>query len=267
MGDVFTSLKQNSISGNSNSFATTGDTKLFDAWESDEDDLILSQMEIPVFKNNIPETQVMTNTQSLDSGKDSLQKHTTQKLILSKDHSGTTDENTNDSIVTESWDFIDELGDSDDEDMLETALEDFEKSQQMPVPTVRRMSDLHVTPKLFHKEINECDNLLSKDNSLRQTRSVAQRSGDNSSGFQRNSVTNEKCSQKASYSFVPRSTLQSTVTARSEAFTTQQVKQHDLKSVNSVISSNAVLQTERQMSQNVGEKQKQSTGQRMVQSK
>lgn len=37
------------------------------------------------------------------------------------------DVNENDSIVIESWDFVDEFGNCDDEDIFESVLDEFEK--------------------------------------------------------------------------------------------------------------------------------------------
>lgn len=198
----------------------------------------------------------MTNTQSLDSGKDTRQNSSPQELLLSNDPRTTRDRDTNDSIVTESWDFVDDLGESDDENILQSALEDFEKSQ-VTVPTVQRLSQLHVKPNFSNKETNECGDLLPKDNPLGQARSIVSTSKFNTSTFQKNSVTDEKYSRKANYSFVPRSSLQNTVTARSETLTTQKVKQRELKNTNGLISCNTGLQrmeNQRQIFQNGSER-------------
>lgn len=258
-GDVFTSIKLQGTPENSNKLSTTGSTtcNFFDGWDTDEDDMILSQVEIPCFKTNIQETQIMTNTQSLDSGKDTRQNSSPQELLLSNDPRTTRDRDTNDSIVTESWDFVDDLGESDDENILQSALEDFEKSQQVTVPTVQRLSQLHVKPNFSNKETNECGDLLPKDNPLGQARSIVSTSKFNTSTFQKNSVTDEKYSRKANYSFVPRSSLQNTVTARSETLTTQKVKQRELKNTNGLISCNTGLQrmeNQRQIFQNGSER-------------
>ena len=218
----------------------------------------------------------MTNTQFLDSGgEDADQCNMSKKSVLSKDHCSTTHADLHDSIVTESWDFVDDLGDSDDESILQSALEDFEKSQQVSVPTVRRLSNLHVKPSLLRKDTRECANSLPKENQLEQTRSVAKGSRDNSSMHQRNLVTEEKFSRKGTYSFITHPTLQSTIT-RSESLSTQQ---HGLKSSNSLTSLNTDLQKiekEQQKFQNLDErnltegnvsKQKHSAGQRIIQSK
>ncbi|XP_078349707.1 uncharacterized protein LOC144634576 isoform X2 [Oculina patagonica] len=248
----------------------------FDDWDNDEDDLILSQVDIPM-KNNIPETQVMTNTQFLGSEEDTHQNNVTHQLSHTKAAHGTAaDVDANDSIVTESWDFVDELGDSDDEDVLQNALEDFEKSQQVSIPTVRRVSHLHIKPDMSHitniqkKEL--CDSLC-KVNPLEKNSHVNTRSKDHCSAQQREVTADAKCTRKGNFSFIPRSSLQSSTTASSESITTQQVNQCKLKNTNSVILPQTGLQRiekEQTNFQNTRKnnnvtRQSDSTGQSMVQ--
>ena len=223
---------------NCNNISTSGDAiNFFDGLDTDEEDVILSQVEIPCFTSSIAETQIMTNTQLLGSGEETGQENIAQNTLLSKDQGTCTTVDTNDSIVTESWDFVDELGGSDDENMLEIALEDFEKSQQVTVPTVRRVSHLHVKPNAFHKETNACNTeLLSTENP--KTIAAVVRAKDNSSAFQKNLVAGQKCPPKGNFSFVPRSTLQSVFTAG----TAEQEKHPELQSTNSLVSSNNVPQ-------------------------
>lgn len=215
-GDVVTGIKLNETSENGNKSA---EVNLFDGWGTDEEDIILSQVEIPCFKSNIPETEIMTNTQLLDSGIDACHNNIPQKSSLSKDQGNSSGVDLNDDIVTENWDLLDELGDSDDESILESALENFEKSQQLSVPTIRRVSDLHVKPGSFQREQLCCGELLpSVDNP--QTRSGETRFKCNSSVPLRNWTAGEKSREsKAKFSFVPRSMLRSATSTRSETFT------------------------------------------------
>ena len=256
----------------------TDSSDFFDGWDTDEDDLILSQVHIPAFKNNVQETQVMTNTQFLGSGEDTHQNNVTQQPSLTKDH-GAVDVDTNDNIVTESWDFVDEFGDSDDENILQNALEDFEKSQQVSIPTVRRVShpDMSHVTGVQKKEL--CDSSC-KVNPLGQSSYVATRSNDHCSAQQREHIAAEvKSSRKSNFSFIPRSTLQSSASVRSDNLTAQQVKQHNVKNTNSLVLPQTGIQRmekEQRNFQNISERksveinatrQHNSTEQRMVESK
>lgn len=254
----------------------------FDDWDNDEDDLILSQVDVPIFKNNTPETQVMTNTQFLGSEEDTHQNNVTCDPSHTKAAHGTTaDVDSNDSIVTESWDFVDELGDSDDEDVLQNALEDFEKSQQVSIPTVRRVSHLHIKPDMSHitniQRKALCDSLC-KVNPFEKNSHVKTRSKDHCSTQQREATADAKCTRKGNFSFIPRSSLQSSTTARSENITMQEVNQCNLNNTSSVIlphTGSQRIQKEQANFHNTGKnsvevnvtRQPNSTGQRMVQSK
>ena len=245
-------LEEDVENENCNKISTSGDAiNFFDGWDTDEEDMILSQVEIPCFTSKIAETQIMTNTQLLDSGEDNGREINAQNTLLSKDQEPCTNVCTNDSIVTESWDFVDELGDSEDENILEIALEDFEKSQQpeVTVPTVRRVSHLHVKPNAFHKETNVFNAELLSTEQPGTIAAVVQ-GRDDSSAFQKNLVAGQKCLPKGTFSFVPHSVLQSTFTAG----TTQQEKRPKLESTNSLVSSNNLPQRigkERQALQHV----------------
>lgn len=247
------------ISGNpANSCLSVGGGDFFDVWDTDEDDIILSQMEIPSFNKKIPETQIMTNTQFLDSGKDG------QKTLLNENHSAS-HASSNESIVTESWDFIDTFDDSDDENILQSALEDFEKSQQVSIPNVRRLSNLHVKPSLVRKDTCK----IGEFNEPRQTAPVAKGSKENLSAFQKNLVTDQNFSQKRTFTFIPRSSIQGTVSARSEKL---------INSSNSLASSNDNFKAvkaekdshkinEKNLAEGNASRQKDSHGQMNIQSK
>lgn len=271
-GDIVTGIKLNETSENGNKSA---EVNLFDGWGTDEEDIILSQVEIPCFKSNIPETEIMTNTQSLDSGIDAGHNNIPQKSSLSKDQGNSSGVDLNDDIVTENWDLLDELGDSDDESILESALENFEKSQQLSVPTIRRVSDLHVKPGSFQREQLCCSELLPNvDNP--QTRSDEARFKCNSSVPLRNWTAGEKSREsKAKFSFVPRSMLRSATTTRSETFTPQQAKRPELATSNSLVASNTGVQgTEKERpsfqklnAQRSSVKQQENAAQKATQSK
>ena len=251
----------------------------FDDWDNDEDDLILSQVDIPIFKNNIPETQVMSNTQFLGSGDDTHQNNMTHHQLHTKAIDGTAaDVDTNDNIVTESWDFVDELGDSDDENVLQNALEDFEKSQQVFIPTVRRLSHLHIKPDMSHItsiQKKELCGSLCKANPLEQSSRVATRS----STKQKETIADVKCTRKGNFSFIPRSTLQSSTATRSDNLTAQHINQCGLKNTNHPTLPQTDVQRmekERTNFQNIGKnnsaevnatRQPDRIGQGMVQSK
>lgn len=264
----------------------TENSDFFDGWDSDEDDLILSQVDFPTFKNNISETQVMTNTQYLGSGEDTDANNVTQHQLLKKsDHRTAADVHvdTIDSIVTESWDFVDGFGDTDDENVLQSALDDFEKSQQVSIPTVRRVSHLHIKPDMSHitgiqkKEV--CASLC-KVNPLGKSSYASTNSKDHCSTKQKDNITGtNNYSSKESFSFVSRSSLQSFASARSENVTGQQVNQCNLKNNSSLIgpqtgqqgtkkeqSSGKSISKSNSVEVNVNRKHD-STGQSMVQSK
>ena len=219
----------------------TGNSDFFDGWDNDEDDLILSQVDIPTFKTNIPETQVMTNTQYLGSGEDTHTHNITQHQSLKKsDHRTAADVHvdTNDSIVTESWDFVDGFGDTDDENVLQSALEDFEKSQQFSIPTVRRVSHLHIKPDMPHitgMQRKELCGSLCKVNPLAKSSNALTNSTDHCSTKQKDDIAGANCSSKENFSFIPRSSFQSCTSVRSVNVTVQQVNQCNLKKTDSHI--------------------------------
>ena len=218
----------------------TENSDLFDGWDNDEDDLILSQVDIPAFKNNIPETQVMTNTQYLGSGEDTHTNNVTQhQLLKQSDHRIAADVHldTSDSIVTESWDFVDGFGDTDDENVLQSALEDFEKSQQVSIPTVRRVAHLHIKPDMSHitgMQRKELCGSLCKVNPLGKSSYALTSSTNHCSTKQKDNIAGANCSSKESFSFISRSSFQSGTSARSENVTGQ-VNQCNLNNANSVI--------------------------------
>jgi len=216
----------------------TENSDFFDGWDNDEDDLILSQVDIPTFKTNIPETQVMTNTQYLGSGEDTHTSDVTQHpLLKTSDHRTAADvhAHTNDSIVTESWDFVDGFGDNDDENVLQSALEDFEKSQQVSIPTVRRVTHLHIKPDLSHISGKQKKELCGSLNPLGKSSYALTSSKSHCSTKQKDNRVGVNCSSKENFSFIPRSSLQSCTSARSENITMQQVKQCNLKKTDSLI--------------------------------
>ena len=264
----------------------TENSDFFDCWDGDEDDLILSQVDFPTFKNNISETQVMTNTQYLGSGEDTDANNVTQHQLLKKsDHRTAADVqvDTNDSIVTESWDFVDGFGDTDDENVLQSALEDFEKSQQVSIPTVRRVSHLHIKPDMSHVtgiQKNEVCGSLCKLNPLGKSSSASTNSRDHCSTKQKDNITGtNNYSSKESFSFVSRSSLQSFASVRSENVTGQRVNQCNLKNTSSLIGPQTDQQgtkKEQSSGKSLGKsnsvevnvtRQQDSTGQSMVQSK
>ncbi|XP_015763891.1 PREDICTED: uncharacterized protein LOC107342894 [Acropora digitifera] len=154
--DAFTVLKQRQTTEPdcNDRVSATVDEQLFDGWDTDED-TVLSQVEIPCFNNNVPETQILTNTQLLHTASHTLYKNSNvkPKAFDSKDQSMEKQIDENDSIVTESWDFVDDFGNGDDEDILESALDEFEKSQQVSVPDIRRVPLLRVKSDFSHSDI------------------------------------------------------------------------------------------------------------------
>lgn len=216
----------------------TENSDFFDGWDNDEDDLILSQVEIPAFKNKIPETQVMTNTQYLGSGEDTHTNDVKQlPLLKTSDHRTAADlhVDANDSIVTESWDLVDGFGDTDDENVLQSALEDFEKSQQVSIPTVRRVSHLHIKPDMSHITGIQKKELCGSLNPLGKSSYALTSSTSHGSTKQKDNRVGANCSSKESFSFLPRSSLQSCTSVRSENVTVQQVNQCNVKKTNSLI--------------------------------
>lgn len=254
-----TEIEAKCISGNpANSCLSIGGGDFFDAWDTDEDDILLSQMEIPSFNKKIPETQIMTNTQFLDSRKDG------QKTLLDENHSAS-HASSNESIVTESWDFIDTFDDSDDENILQSALEDFEKSQQVSIPNVRRLSNLHVKPSLVHKDTCKINDF----NELRQTAPVAKGSKENLSAFQKNLVSDQNFSQKRTFTFIPHSSIQGTVSARSEqlinSFNSLTSSNDNFKAVKAEKDSHKI--NEKNLAEGNASRQKDTHGQMNIQSK
>ena len=252
----------------------------FDGWDNDEDDLILSQVDVPTFKNKIPETQVMTNTQYLGSGEDTHTNDVKQcPLLKTSDHKTAADVliDGNDSIVTESWDFVDGFGDTDDENVLQSALEDFEKSQQVSIPTVRRVSHLHIKPDMSHITGIQKKELCGSLNPLEKSSYALASSTSHSSTKQSDNRVGGICSSKESFSFMPRSSTLCT-SARSENVTVQQVNQCNLKKTNSLILPQTGPQRtvkEQTDGKRIGKnnsvevnvnRQQESTGQSMVQS-
>ena len=201
---------------------------LFDGWGNDEDDLILSQVDIPTFKTNIPETQVMTNTQYLGSGEDTHTNDVKQHpVVKTSDHRTAADVHidANDSIVTESWDFVDGFGDADDENVLQSALEDFEKSQQVSIPAVRRVSHLHIKPDMSHITGIRKKELCGSLNPLGKSSYASNSSTSHYSTNQKDNRVGANCPSKENFSFIPRSSLQRCTSARSENVKVQQVNQ------------------------------------------
>lgn len=263
----------------------TESSDFFDGWDNDDDDLILSQVDIPTFKNNIPETQVMTNTQYLGSGEDTHTNNVTQHPSIKKSDHGTAADvhvDTNDSILTESWDFVDGLGDSDDENVLQSALEDFEKSQQVSIPTVRRVSHLHIKPDMSHisgMQKKELCGSLCKVNPLGKSSYSLTNSKDHCSTKQKGNIADANCSSKENFSFISRSNFQCVTSERSENITVQRANQHNLKNTNSLILPQTGPQrTEKEQTnvKSIGKnnnvevnvtRQQDGTGQSMVQSK
>lgn len=216
----------------------TENSDFFDGWDNDEDDLILSQVDIPTFKKKIPETQVMTNTQYLGSGEDTRTNIVEQcPLLKTSDHRTTADVhiNANDSIVTESWDFVDGFGDTDDENVLQSALEDFEKSQQVSIPTVRRVSHLHIKPDMSHITGIQKKELCGSLNPLGKSCNPLTSSVSHSSTKQKDNIVGANFSSKESFSFQQHSSLQSCTSVRSEYVTVQQVNQCNPKKTDSLI--------------------------------
>lgn len=216
----------------------TENSDFFDGWDNDEDDLILSQVDIPTFKKKIPETQVMTNTQYLGSGEDTRTNDVEQcPLLKTSDHRTTADVhiNANDSIVTESWDFVDGFGDTDDENVLQSALEDFEKSQQVSIPTVRRVSHLHIKPDMSHITGIQKKELCGSLNPLGKSCNPLTSSVSHSSTKQKDNRVGANFSSKESFSFQQHSSLQSCTSVRSEYVTVQQVNQCNPKKTDSFI--------------------------------
>lgn len=205
--------------------SATVDEQLFDGWDTDED-TVLSQVEIPCFNNNVPETQILTNTQLLHTASHTLYKNSYVKpeAFDSKDQSMKKQIDENDSIVTESWDFVDDFGNSDDEDILESALDEFEKSQQVSVPDIRRVPLLHVKSELNHSDVKTdvCNSIIPVSR-LQNSNSECQvqRLQDTSSTLQRNSYA--KCqttAAKTNFSFIPRSMYENTMNAASRTLAT-----------------------------------------------
>ena len=255
---------------------------LFDGWGNDEDDLILSQVDIPTFKTNIPETQVMTNTQYLGSGEDTRTNDVKQHpVVKTSDHRTAADVHVdaNDSIVTESWDFVDGFGDADDENVLQSALEDFEKSQQVSIPAVRRVSHLLLKPDMSHITGLQKKELCGSLNPLGKSSYASTSSTSHCSTNQKDNRVGANCPSKENFSFIPRSSLQSCTSARSENVKVQQVNQCNPKKTNNLILPQTGPQRTvkdqtngKRISKNNSAdmnviKQQDSTGQSMVQSK
>ena len=222
--------------------SATVDEQLFDGWDTDED-TVLSQVEIPCFNNNVPETQILTNTQLLHTASHTLYKNSNvkPKAFDSKDQSMEKQIDENDSIVTESWDFVDDFGNGDDEDILESALDEFEKSQQVSVPDIRRVPLLHVKSELSHSDIKTdvCNSIIPVSR-LQNSNSGCQvkRLQDTSSTLQRNSYA--KCqttAAKTNFSFIPRSMYENTMNAASTL-----VRHSEVRDTRALASSNNKVQ-------------------------
>lgn len=204
--------------------SATVNEQLFGGWDTDED-TVLSQVEIPCFKNNIPETEILTNTQFLHFASHTLPKNNNgkPKAFESKDQSTEKQIDENESIVTESWHFVDDFGNSDDEDILESALDEFENSQQVSVPDIRRVPLLHVKSELNHSDIKtDVYNSIIPVSRLQNSNSGCQvQRLQTSSTVQRNSYTNcQTTAAKSNFSFFPRSMYENTMNAGSRTLVT-----------------------------------------------
>lgn len=206
--------------------------EVFENWDTDEDDLILSQIEIPVFKNAIPETQVMTSTQFLSSGGEMQQNNELGQPPLTRNHRINANVDTIDSIVTESWDFVND--DTDDDYILQTALEDVEKSQQVTIPTVRRVSQLYIKPDMLNVNEEKIKDLCGTGNALVKNKSDITRSKDPCFRLQNNPILQVQSTRKRDHSFVYHSSLQSSTTLQTKKFTTTHQNKSDVKITTSV---------------------------------
>lgn len=206
--------------------------EVFENWDTDEDDLILSQIEIPVFKNAIPETQVMTSTQFLSSGGEIQQNNELRQPPLTRNHRINANVDTIDSIVTESWDFVND--DTDDDYILQTALEDVEKSQQVTIPTVRRVSQLYIKPDMLNVNEEKIKDLCGTGNALVKNKSDITRSKDQCFRLQNNPILQVQSTRKRDHSFVHHSSLQSSNTLQTKKFTTTHQNKSDVKITTSV---------------------------------
>lgn len=212
-------------------------SEFFDDWGTDEDDLILSQMEIPVLKSAIPETQVMTNTQFLGSEGDIQQNSEFVLPLLTKSHRTNANVDTIDKICTESWDFVND--DTDDDYILQTALEDVEKSQQVTIPTVRRVSHLYIKPDMLNVNEGKKGDLHGRGNACVKDKSDITRSKDQCFRLQNNPTLQVQSTRKRDYSFVHHSSIKSSSTVQTKSFTTIQENKNDLK----ITASDTPLQT------------------------
>lgn len=206
--------------------------EVFENWDTDEDDLILSQIEIPVFKNAIPETQVMTSTQFLSSGGEMQQNNELGQPPLTRNHRINANVDTIDSIVTESWDFVND--DTDDDYILQTALEDVEKSQQVTIPTVRRVPQLYIKPDMLNVNEEKIKDLCGTGNALVKNKSDITRSKDQCFRLQNNPILQVQSTRKRDHSFVHHSSLQSSTTLQTKKFTTTHQNKSDVKITTSV---------------------------------
>lgn len=206
--------------------------EVFGNWDTDEDDLILSQIEIPVFKNAIQETQVMTSTQFLSSGGEMQQNNELGQPPLTRNHRINANVDTIDSIVTESWDFVND--DTDDDYILQTALEDVEKSQQVTIPTVRRVSQLYIKPDMLNVNEEKIKDLCGTGNALVKNKSDITRSKDQCFRLQNNPILQVQSTRKRDHSFVHHSSLQSSTTLQTKKFTTTHQNKSDVKITTSV---------------------------------
>lgn len=261
----------------------TENSDFFDGWDNVEDDLILSQADIRTFNKNIPETQVMTNTQCLGSGEDTCTNDVKQHpLVETSNHRTAADVHvdTNDSIVTENWDFVDGFGDNDDENVLKSALEDFEKSQQVSIPAVRRVSHLHIKPDMSHITGIQKKELCGLLNPLGKTSFASTSSMSHCSTEQKGNRVGANCPSKENFSFIPRSSLQSCTSVRSENVKVQQVNQCNSKKTDNLIlqqtgpqrtvkdqTNGKRISKNNSVEVNVNRQQQHSIGQSMVQSK
>lgn len=95
----------------------------------------------------------MINIQYLGSGED-IRINVVEQCLLFKifDYRVIVDVyiNVNDSIVIESWDFVDGFGDIDDENVFQSVFEDFEKFQQVFISIVRRVLYLYIKFDMFY---------------------------------------------------------------------------------------------------------------------
>ena len=213
----------------------------FESWDSDDDDLILSQVDISsLCKEGVKETQVMTNTQYLGNRNDTNANCIRQEIPLK--HHSPVEIDSDLSVVSESWDFVDDLGDSGDESILQTALEDFERSQSYTctrVPTVRRL--VHLAPMLEMENRQPLSDQQTDKKSARKNMCTALRPTGKNFLFARRNLT-PKGSDKPNtkFSFVPRSSLQNSTAETCGNLQAQHQKQRNILRSGEMLSVNNI---------------------------